>query len=174
MNRVPLIRSATPEDVSTLVDLVIELAVFEKARDEVELDVETLTGVLFGKDPSVFCDVAEIDGQIVGLSIWFTSYSTWTGTHGIYLEDLYVRPHARRSGVASALIKTLARRAVERGWRRVEWSVLDWNIGAIELYESMGASALSEWTRYRLSGDALDELGNSAAGRGSKAADARH
>jgi ribosomal protein S18 acetylase RimI-like enzyme len=153
-----VIRPARPSDTATLVALVIELATFEHARDEVELDDTALERVLFGEAPTVFCDVAESGGEIVGSSIWFVNYSTWTGTHGIYLEDLYVRPSARRLGIGKALIAALARRAVERGYRRVEWSVLDWNVGAIGLYESVGAFAMSEWTRFRLSGDALERF----------------
>jgi GNAT superfamily N-acetyltransferase len=153
-----VVRIARPEDVATLVALVVELAEFERARDEVELDEATLHKVLFGDSPSVFCDVAELDGEIVGSAIWFVNYSTWTGAHGIYLEDLYIRPTARRAGVARALLATLANRAVERGFRRVEWSVLDWNEGAIGLYESVGAFGLSEWTRYRLTGSDLEAL----------------
>lgn len=160
-----IIRPARPEDTPTLVELVFELADFEHARHEVELDVSTLADVLFGEAPRAYCDVAERNGEIVGSSIWFVTYSTWTGTHGIYLEDIYVRESARRSGVAKAFLELLARRAVEWGYRRVEWSVLDWNDAAIGLYESVGAHRLSEWTRYRLDGDALDKaaLGESHA-----------
>ncbi len=161
MNDAPTvtIRDAHPDDTEVLVAMIVELAEFEHARDEVEVDVPTLRDVLFGGAPTVFCDIAEIDGAVVGSSIWFVNYSTWTGTHGIYLEDLYVRPAARRSGVARALITTLARRAADRGYRRVEWSVLDWNVNAIGLYESVGAFPLDEWIRYRLAGDALVALG---------------
>jgi GNAT superfamily N-acetyltransferase len=154
------VRPARPEDVPTLVDLVVELAVFERARSEVELTNEKLDAALFDGDPQVYCDVAELDGVIVGSAIWFVTYSTWTGTHNLYLEDIYVRPSVRRSGVASQLMRVLARRAVERGYRRFEWSVLDWNVGAIGFYEEIGAQAMPEWVRYRLSGAALEDLGN--------------
>jgi ribosomal protein S18 acetylase RimI-like enzyme len=154
-----VIRPARPDDTSTLYALVVELAIFEGALDEVELTEASLGLALFGPEPWVFCDVAEIDGEVVGSSVWFVSFSTWTGQGGIYLEDLYVRPDARGRGVGRELIATLARRAVERGYRRVEWSVLDWNEGAIALYDAIGARPMSEWTRYRLAGDALDALG---------------
>lgn len=158
MHENPVIRSARPEDVATLLALILELAEFEGARGAVELNEPTLHEVLFGDAPSVFCDVAEIEGEIAGSSIWFVTYSTWTGAPGIYLEDLYVQSSARRLGVARALIATLARRAIERGYRRIEWSVLDWNVGAISLYESIGAFPLSEWTKYRLAGKDLETL----------------
>ncbi|HWD24867.1 MAG TPA: GNAT family N-acetyltransferase [Acidimicrobiales bacterium] len=153
------IRPAKPDDVATILELVIELAEFENAREEVELEEATLFNALFGDAPQIFCDVAELEGEVVGAAIWFVNYSTWTGTHGIYLEDVYVRPSSRRAGIGGALLTTLARRAVERGYRRVEWSVLDWNGGAIGLYESVGAVPMKDWVRYRLSGDALEALG---------------
>jgi GNAT superfamily N-acetyltransferase len=153
------VRPARREDVRTLVDLVRELASFENALDEVELCEAALEGALFGDTPRVYCDVAEIDDVIVGSTVWFESYSTWTATPNIYLEDIYIRPSARRLGVASALMQTLARRAVASGYRRFEWSVLDWNSGAIDFYTALGARPMPEWVRYRLSGEALEELG---------------
>ena len=136
----------------TLVELVVELAEFERARDEVELTDEKLERVLFGEDPQVYCDVAELDGVVVGSAIWFVTYPTWTGTHNLYLEDISERPSARRRGVASALMRTLARRATERGYQRFEWSVLDWKRRRdINFYEGIGARPMREWIRYRIS-----------------------
>ncbi|HEX3980131.1 MAG TPA: GNAT family N-acetyltransferase, partial [Acidimicrobiales bacterium] len=112
----------------------------------------------FGSDPTVFAHVAEEDGVVVGMAIWFLNFSTWTGRNGIYLEDLYVRPEARSSGVGRALLIELASIARRSGYGRVEWSVLDWNEPAIGFYQSLGAVPMDEWTGYRLSGQALVDL----------------
>jgi GNAT superfamily N-acetyltransferase len=153
-----VIRRARLEDVPALVGLVRGLAGYEKAPDQVQLDDDRLAESLFCADPRVFAHVAEVDGEVVGMAIWFLNYSTWTGRHGIYLEDLYVEPHARRQGIGRSLLVELARVAVDAGYARVEWAVLDWNAPAISFYQAIGAIPLDEWTVHRLSGTALESL----------------
>ncbi|WP_336213435.1 GNAT family N-acetyltransferase [Nonomuraea sp. LPB2021202275-12-8] len=153
-----MIRRATPDDVPVINELVRELAEYEKALHEVKLTEEQLREVLFGESPSVFAHVAESDGEVVGFALWFLSFSTWTGTQGIYLEDLYVRPTRRGGGHGKALLAELGRICVERGYARFEWSVLDWNEPAINFYKSMGAEPCDDWIRYRLSGEALQQF----------------
>lgn len=144
----------------TILQLVRELAEYERAPDEVRATEDDLRRSLFGSEPKVFAHVAEQDGEVVGFALWFLTYSTWLGTHGIYLEDLFVRPGARGGGHGKALLTELARIAVERGYGRVEWSVLNWNEPSIRFYEALGARPQDEWTVYRLTGDALRELGS--------------
>jgi GNAT superfamily N-acetyltransferase len=153
-----VIRPATIDDVPALLQLVRELAHYERAPDEAVATGDQLQDVLFGPHPAVFCDVAEVDGVVVGLAIWFLSFSTWLGRHGIYLEDLYVMPEHRGAGHGKALLATLARRCLERGYGRLEWSVLDWNTPAIDFYVGLGATRMDEWTVHRLAGTPLDEL----------------
>ena len=154
-----MIRAATVDDVPVVVRLVRELATYERERDAVVATEEHFRTALFGPDPRVHCLVAEDGGETVGFAIWFVSFSTWLGTHGIYLEDLFVRPEARGDGHGRALLTELARIAVERGYGRVEWAVLDWNVDAQGFYRSLGAMAQDEWTTWRLTGDALRTLG---------------
>ena len=156
-----MIRRATPEDVPALVELVYDLAEYEKAREQCALTAENLHAALFGTAPAVFAHVATIDARVAGCAIWFLNYSTWTGKHGIYLEDLYVRPEARGRGLGKALLAELAREAVAHGYTRVDWSVLDWNTPSIEFYRGLGAVAQDEWTGFRLAGDALARLADS-------------
>ncbi|WP_063010576.1 GNAT family N-acetyltransferase [Nocardia kruczakiae] len=153
-----MIRRATPEDVPALVDLVYDLADYEKAREQCALTAADLHSALFGPAPALFAHVATVDGRVAGCAIWFLNYSTWTGKHGIYLEDLYVRPEARGRGLGTALLAELAREAVANGYTRVDWSVLDWNTPSIEFYRGLGAVAQDEWTGFRLAGDALARL----------------
>ena len=159
MTPTPLIdiRPALPDDVPVIVRLVRDLAEYEKALDEVEMTEEQLAAALFpdGRDPATFAHVAEVDGEVVGMAVWFLSFSTWTGSHGIWLEDLYVAPEHRGLGLGQELLRTLAGVCVERGYHRLEWWVLDWNAPSIGFYESIGAVAQDEWTRFRLDGDAL-------------------
>ena len=156
-----MIRPATRDDVATIVDLVCELAGYERALDQVELTPAMLDAALFGDRPALFCHVAEDDsGSVVGMALWFLNFSTWRGTHGIYLEDLYVRPTARGAGHGRALLASLAEVAVERGYSRVEWAVLDWNEPAIGFYRTLGALPMDEWTVWRLTGTPLQELGS--------------
>ncbi|MBB5912294.1 ribosomal protein S18 acetylase RimI-like enzyme [Nocardia transvalensis] len=158
-----MIRRAAPADVPALVGLVYDLAEYEKSRHECELTDEQLHAALFGPNPAVFAHVAQDDSSdaVLGCAIWFLNFSTWTGTHGIYLEDLYVKPEARGLGLGKALLTALAREAVARGFHRVDWSVLDWNTPSIDFYDSLGARPQTEWTGYRLEGDALAALGRS-------------
>ncbi|MBA9007464.1 MULTISPECIES: GNAT family N-acetyltransferase [Thermomonospora] len=154
-----MIRPAVIDDVPTILELIRELADYEKSLHEVRATEEDLRRALFGPEPKAFAHVAEQDGRVVGFALWFLTFSTWTGTHGIYLEDLYVRPEARGGGHGRALLTELARIAVDRGYQRVEWSVLDWNEPAIGFYKALGATPQDEWTVYRLTGEALAELG---------------
>ena len=149
------IRRATTDDVVIISQLIRDLAAYERASHEATATDEQLRSALFGTDPHVFCHVGEVEGVVVGFALWFLSYSTWTGESGLYLEDLYVRPEFRGRGVGRALMQTLARTCVERNLLRFEWSVLDWNAPSIAFYHSIGALSLDEWTRHRLSGQAL-------------------
>lgn len=150
-----MIRYATPEDVPAILRLIRELADYERALHEVKATEEQLHARLFGDDPKVFAHVAEHDGAVVGFAVWFLTFSTWNGTHGIYLEDLFVAPDVRGHGYGKALLTELARIADDRGYGRVEWAVLNWNSPAIGFYEALGARPQDEWTVYRLTGDAL-------------------
>ncbi|MEU0127558.1 MULTISPECIES: GNAT family N-acetyltransferase [unclassified Streptomyces] len=156
-----MIRAATPEDVPAIHAMVRELADYEKALDEANATVEQLREALFGERPAAYAHVAvsDDDGEVVGFALWFLNFSTWRGVHGVYLEDLYVRPERRGGGYGKALLRELARICVERGYGRLEWSVLDWNAPSIAFYESLGARPQSGWTVYRLHGGALAELG---------------
>ncbi|AVH22529.1 GNAT family N-acetyltransferase [Nocardia cyriacigeorgica] len=155
------IRRALPDDVPALVELVYDLAEYEKARHECTLTAEQLHTALFGPAPALFAHVATLDEQVVGCAIWFLNYSTWDGVHGIYLEDLYVKPQARGTGLGKALIAALAEEAVRNGYSRVSWSVLTWNTPSIDFYESLGADVQDDWVGYRLSGAALTALAGS-------------
>ncbi|WP_369023954.1 GNAT family N-acetyltransferase [Nocardia cyriacigeorgica] len=155
------IRRALPKDVPALVELVYDLAEYEKARHECTLTAEQLHTALFGPAPALFAHVATLDEQVVGCAIWFLNYSTWDGVHGIYLEDLFVKPQARGTGLGKALIAALAEEAVRNGYSRVSWSVLTWNTPSIDFYESLGADVQDDWVGYRLSGAALTALAGS-------------
>jgi len=153
------VRPARPEDVPTMVELVRELADYERAADQVELTADLLSAALFAPSPAVFASVAEDgSGAVVGLAVWFLNFSTWRGRHGIYLEDLYVRPAARGLGLGRALLTELAATCVARGYPRLDWWVLDWNAPALGFYRSLGALPMDEWTVWRLTGDALPAL----------------
>ncbi|WP_067985144.1 GNAT family N-acetyltransferase [Nocardia caishijiensis] len=141
-----------------MVGLVHDLAEYEKAPQECTLTEAQLSTALFGPAPALFAHVAEHEGQVVGCAIWFLNYSTWDGVHGIYLEDLYVRPEARGTGLGRALVAALAAEAVTHGYSRVSWSVLTWNTPSIEFYRSLGATAQDEWIGYRLAGRELSAL----------------
>ena len=150
-----MIRAAEPGDVDAVVGLIGDLAEYERAHHEVRVDATSLHAALFGPAPAVFAHVAVVDDEVVGFALWFLSFSTWLGRHGIYLEDLYVRPEHRGGGHGRALLASLARIAVDRGYGRLEWAVLDWNEPALAFYRALGAVALDEWTVHRLTGDAL-------------------
>ncbi|MCU1633446.1 MAG: family N-acetyltransferase [Micrococcaceae bacterium] len=152
------IREARPADVPVILQLIHDLALYEREPDAVKNTAESLRNALFGERPSIFAHVAEDHHQVQGFALWFLNYSTWEGVNGIYLEDLYVRPEARGAGHGKALLANLARIAADRGYARVEWSVLDWNGPSIRFYESLGARPQSGWSTFRLTGDALAEV----------------
>ncbi len=154
------IRFATPLDVPVISELIRELAHYERAALEAVATDDDVAAALFGDTPHVYCHVAELDGEVVGLAVWFLNFSTWLGTSGVYLEDLFVREGARGRGVGTALMKELANVCVQRGYTRFQWWVLDWNEPSIEFYKSIGAVAMNEWTTFRLSGDALNDFAN--------------
>ena len=154
------IREATPADVPEILAMIHELADYEKAPHEVVATPGLLRDALFGPDPAVYALMAEDDesGAVVGFALWFRNFSTWLGRHGVYLEDLYVRPSHRGHGYGKALLQELARIAVERGYGRFEWWVLDWNTPAIDFYRSIDAVPMDEWTVYRVTGEPLRRL----------------
>ncbi|HEY3753280.1 MAG TPA: GNAT family N-acetyltransferase [Pseudonocardiaceae bacterium] len=153
------IRRIEPSDLEPAVALVHELAAYEKAPDECHLTVEQLRTALFGPTPALFGHVAELDGEVVGVALWFLNFSTWRGVHGIYLEDLFVQPAHRGGGLGRALLTALAEECVARGYGRLEWAVLNWNTPSIGFYRSLGAVPMDEWTVFRLADDALAALG---------------
>jgi GNAT superfamily N-acetyltransferase len=153
------VRSIRPDDVPAVVGLVRELAEYERALHEVRLTEEQLTACLFGDSPALFGHVAVTDdGEVVGVALWFLNFSTWRGTHGIYLEDLFVQPRHRGEGLGKELLRTLAAVCVERGYSRLEWSVLDWNTPSIDFYRAAGAVPMDDWTVFRLTDDALTDF----------------
>ncbi|SCE96981.1 Acetyltransferase (GNAT) family protein [Micromonospora chaiyaphumensis] len=154
----PTIRPARPEDVPAVVAMVHELADYERAPEQCHLTEEQLTAALFGPAPALFGHVAvDPAGQPIGFALWFLNFSTWEGVHGVYLEDLYVRPAARGTGAGRLLLATLAAICVERGYRRLEWWMLNWNPAA-RFYAAIGAAPMDEWVPYRLAGTALHDL----------------
>jgi GNAT superfamily N-acetyltransferase len=154
-----VVRAARPGDVPQLIEFIRELAEYERLAHLVEITEELLAKALFGERPAAEALVAEIDGEAVGWALFFTNFSTFKGLPGLYIEDIYVRPAARGRGAGKALLKEVARLAVERGCGRVEWAVLDWNTPSIDFYKSLGAVPLDEWTMYRLTGQSLTDLG---------------
>lgn len=146
-----------------MVELVHGLAEYERAPELCHLTAEQLHTALFGESPALFAHVAEQDGAVVGCALWFLNFSTWDGVHGVYLEDLYVRPSARGSGLGRAMLAALAEECVRQGYTRLQWWVLDWNEPAIGLYKSLGAIPMDEWTVFRVSGPALNQLAGSRA-----------
>lgn len=153
-----MIRQAVTADAPRILQLIKDLALYEKAPNEAIATLEQIEQSLFSDRPSAYAHVAEVDGEVVGISIWFLNYSTWLGKPGLYLEDLYVDPVHRGKGLGLALLKELATICVERGYERLQWWVLDWNEPSIEFYKSLGAEAMDEWTVYRVSGEALKKL----------------
>jgi GNAT superfamily N-acetyltransferase len=145
-----LIRPAIPDDVPVILALVRELAEYERAATEVVASDADLHASLFGDSAVAWCHIAELDGEAIGFALWFLNFSTWVGRPGIYLEDLFVKPAARSHGLGKALLTTLVDIARERGYGRVEWSVLDWNEPAIGFYRSLGATPNDGWTVWRL------------------------
>jgi len=153
-----VLRPARRGDEDGILDCVRRLAEYEKEPEAVQATADDLRQALFGPSPSVFAHVVEKGGRIVAIAVWFLNYSTWTGRNGIYLEDLFVHESERRHGYGRALLKALAEVCAERGYRRLEWSVLDWNEPSIRFYRSIGATGMDEWTVQRLSGEALTRL----------------
>ncbi|RZU77955.1 acetyltransferase (GNAT) family protein [Micromonospora kangleipakensis] len=154
----PTIRPARPEDVPAVVAMVHELAEYERAPEQCHLTAEQLTAALFGPAPALFGHVAvDARDEPLGFALWFLNFSTWEGVHGIYLEDLYVRPAARGSGAGRLLLATLAALCVERGYRRLDWWMINWNPAA-GFYAAIGATPMDEWVPYRLTGPALHGL----------------
>jgi GNAT superfamily N-acetyltransferase len=152
------IRPARPGDETEILRLIKALADYEREPDAVETTAEVLRAHLFADAPRVFAHVAEQERQIVGIAVWFLSFSTWTGRHSIYLEDLFVDPTARSGGVAMGLMRALAAEAQMRDCARIEWAVLDWNELAKGFYRRLGARHNSTWEPWRLDGDALAAL----------------
>ena len=155
------VRTATPDDVPDILRLIRELAIYEREPDAVATTEDDLHTWLFGPDAVASVLIAELDGRAAGMALWFRTYSTWTGVPGIHLEDLFVEPGHRGSGLGKALLAGLARIALDRGYARLEWVVLDWNEPSIAFYEALGAQPMKEWETYRLSGEALEALGGS-------------
>lgn len=152
------IRRAVPGDEAEILRLIVALAVYEKEPDAVHATEAGLRAALFGEGGHVKAHLAELDGEIVGLALWFLNFSTWTGKPGLYLEDLFVEERARGSGAGSALLQTLAREALAAGCARMEWAVLDWNESAQGFYRSIGAHHSAGWQPWRLAGEALERL----------------
>lgn len=152
------LRPARPDDADLVLRFIRELAEYERLLHEVKTTRADVERLLFGDAPRAFCDIAEIDGAPVGFALWFYSVSTFEGRHGIYLEDLYVSAEHRGAGAGKALLAGLARRCRDEGLARLEWAVLDWNAPSIAFYDSLGASAKTDWITRRLSGEALQRL----------------
>jgi len=155
------IRQATIEDSALILRFVTELAIYEKAENEVIATQSDIENSIFGNDSSAKAVICSINNQPVGFAVYFFNYSTWLGKHGLYLEDLYVSPEYRGAGAGKALLKHLAGIALSKNCGRFEWSVLDWNEPAIQFYRSIGAISQDEWVGYRLTGKALEEFANS-------------
>lgn len=153
------IRPAAPADAALVHSLIRELAEYEHLLHEAKASLADVEAILFSAQPRAFCDIAELDGAPVGFALWFYNVSTFAGRHGIYLEDLYVRPEARGRGAGKALLARLARRCLDEDLSRLEWTVLDWNAPSIAFYDSLGAGTNSEWVLRRLTGEALTRLG---------------
>ena len=157
------IRAAVPADAALIFALVRELADYEKLSHDVDATPEAIAAALFAREPRLFCDIAEWNGEPAGFSVWFLNFSTFRGRHGIYVEDLFVRPAFRAKGIGKALMARLAKRCVDEGWARFEWAVLDWNAPSIAFYKSIGAQVMDEWRICRLSGPALQAFANEGA-----------
>jgi GNAT superfamily N-acetyltransferase len=153
------IRPATLEDVPLIFQFICELAEYEKLSHEITVTEEQLRSTLFGVRPVAEVVISRADDTAVGFAVFFANYSTFLGRPGLYLEDLFVRPQARRLGIGRALLEYLARLTIERGWGRLEWRVLDWNEPSIAFYKKIGAEPLSDWTVFRVTGASLHELG---------------
>jgi GNAT superfamily N-acetyltransferase len=153
------IRNAGPGDIQVILNLIRDLAIYEKEEDQAKATAEQIHEALFSSQPTAYCELVEVDdGEIAGFALWFKNYSTWTGTAGIYLEDLFIKPEFRSKGYGKALLIYLAKKCIENGWYRFQWWVLDWNEPSINFYKSLGAVPMDEWTVFRVSGEALTRL----------------
>lgn len=157
------IRAAVKADNALIFSLVRELADYEKLSGEVDATPEAIAAALFARDPRLFCDIAEWNGEPAGFAVWFLNFSTFRGRHGIYLEDIFVRPAFRGKGIGKALMARLAKRCIDEGWARLEWAVLDWNSPSIAFYTGLGAQIMNEWKICRLSGPALASFADAGA-----------
>jgi GNAT superfamily N-acetyltransferase len=153
-----LIRPAAPPDAPVILRFIEELAAYERLAGEVKINLADIRAILFAPGARAFCDIAQLDGEAVGFALWFYSVSSFEGRHGLYLEDLYVSPAARGTGVGKALMAALARRCVDEGLARLEWAVLDWNAPAIGFYDTLGATAKTQWITRTLRGATLEAL----------------
>jgi GNAT superfamily N-acetyltransferase len=153
-----VIRSATEQDVPVILDLIRQLADYERLSDKVIANEQSIRDTLFGERPGAEVLLASLDGEIAGFAVFFTNYSTFLAKPGLYLEDLFVKPHARGKGIGKALLARLAGIALERDCGRIDWSVLDWNEPSLRFYEALGAVPLTDWTTYRLTGESLAKL----------------
>jgi GNAT superfamily N-acetyltransferase len=152
------IRRAEPGDTAAITEMVHGLARFERAPEQCTVVESQISAALFDQAPTLRAHVAEVDGEVAAMALWFLNFSTWDGVEGIYLEDLYVQPRFRRLGLARALLKALARECVDHGYTRLSWAVLNWNTDAIALYDGVGGQPQDEWTTYRVSGPELAAL----------------
>ena len=157
-----VIRRARPDEAGLVYSLVRELAAYEKLLHEVHASEADIAEALFGANPRLYCDIAEWNGEPAGFAVWFVNFSTFAGRHGIYLEDLFVRPALRGKGIGKALLVHLAKHCLANGWARLQWAVLDWNAPSIAFYKSLGAEMVDEWTICRVSGPALSALAEGA------------
>ncbi len=156
------VRPAVPADADLILGFIRDLAEYEKLLHEVAATRADVEAALFGERPRAFCDIAELDGRPVGFAVWFYNFSTFRGRHGVYLEDLYVRPEARGAGAGKALLARLARRCRDEGLARLEWAVLAWNAPSIAFSDSLGAASLDDWIPRRMTGEALERLAEAA------------
>jgi GNAT superfamily N-acetyltransferase len=157
------VRPARRSDSALIFALVKELADYERLTAEVDATEAQIAAALFADNPRLSCDIAEWDGEPAGFAVWFLNYSTFRGRHGLYVEDIFVRPAYRKRGIGKALMARLAKHCVEQGYARFEWAVLDWNAPSIAFYRSIGAEVLNEWRICRLSGPALANFAREAA-----------
>jgi len=155
------IRRAEPADAAAITEMIHGLARFENALDQCTVVETQISAALFGESPTLRAHVAEVDGEVAAMALWFLNFSTWDGVEGIYLEDLFVRPQFRRLGLARGLLTALAKECLGNGYTRLSWAVLNWNTDAITLYDAVGGQPQSEWTTYRVSGPELAALAGS-------------
>ncbi len=154
----PTLRAATPGDMDLVLAFIGELAAYERLAHAAVATAADIEAALFCDHPKAFCDLAEVAGEAVGFALWFYNFSTFVGRHGLYLEDIYVRPQARGLGIGRALLRRLAQRCIDEGLGRLEWAVLDWNAPAIAFYDSLGSVSMDDWRTRRLDGAALQAL----------------